>query len=98
MKYPINFVYAVIDQFPEHTYLQKVFEKGSSIIGRFLDDQIVYLTALLDCDYIMLSDEEIRNTRIEIDKIKKLYENYWEIAARQRDYAVQTHFRSIPIR
>lgn len=99
MKYPLDFVDAVLGQFPEYSYLQKMFEQGSPNIGRFLDDQIAYLDAL-DFDDVVKT-HHIRKWEVErdLEKIRKLYEQYGEIAARQKDYAApNTIFRSIPVK
>lgn len=99
MKYPLNFIDAVLGQFPEHSYLQKMFEQGSPNIGRFLDDQIAHLEALDFGDAARTF--HINKSKVSRDLInyKKLYEQYGEIAARQKDYAApNTIFRSIPVR
>lgn len=98
MKYPIDFVYDVKEQFPTDSILYKKLEDGVDI-GKFLDDRIRYLNAILLAD---ISNDKRRNVAQGISMItgvNRLHERYQEIAARQKDYnAPQTHFRSIPVR
>ena len=95
MKYPLDFIDDVLAQFPEYSYLQKMFKRGDPNIGKFLEDIITYLTNI-DFDDVVRT-HHIKKWQVDRDlKVtRKLHEQYLEIEARQQEYSNPNPYRSL---